>query len=85
MRSVTLTWLPNLVLLTQTGSAYDTDVLYLPCDLADAEACEALVASTDRIVQGQLHGLVCSAGVAFPRATLDETTPEAFDRMMNIK
>ena len=46
-------------------------IKYVCCDLADAEACEALVAEADAIFDGQIHGLVNAAGVAFPRGTLE--------------
>ena len=59
-------------------------IRYYACQLADPEACEALVAAADEEFGGQIHGLVNAAAVCFPRATLDETTAESFDRNMNV-
>jgi len=60
-------------------------VFYLPCQLGDAGACCKLVEEACSLFsEGKLHGLVNCAGVCFPRATLDETTPETFQRMMSI-
>jgi NAD(P)-dependent dehydrogenase (short-subunit alcohol dehydrogenase family) len=60
------------------------DVHYCACDLSSAAECDALVRRADKIFDGNIDGLVNAAGVAFPRATLDETTPDSFDRMMAI-
>lgn len=56
--------------------------LFVPTDVAQEEECRSLVAETVR-AYGRLDGLVNNAGI-FPRATLEETTSELWDRIMAV-
>lgn len=52
-------------------------------DVADASACERVVAETQRVF-GSPHILVNNAGIFEARGPLHETTPEAWDHMMAV-
>ena len=56
--------------------------LFVPTDITREEDCRALVSAAVR-EYGKLDGLVNNAGI-FPRATLDETTSELWDRIFSV-
>jgi NAD(P)-dependent dehydrogenase (short-subunit alcohol dehydrogenase family) len=58
------------------------EAVFCPADVRDEGQCAALI---DKAVQsyGKLNGLVNNAGW-FPRATLDETTTELWERILQI-
>ena len=55
---------------------------FVQADLADADACRAIVAAADKHF-GALHVLV-NAGALTVRGTIWDTTPDLWDRMMAI-
>jgi NAD(P)-dependent dehydrogenase (short-subunit alcohol dehydrogenase family) len=55
---------------------------YVPADLADVEACRAIVASADRAF-GRLDALVNAAALT-DRGTIWDTSPDLFDRMFAV-
>ncbi|MEQ8815778.1 MAG: SDR family oxidoreductase [Thalassobaculum sp.] len=55
---------------------------FVPADLADVEACRRIMAEADRAF-GRLDGLVNAAGVT-DRGTVDDTTPELWDRIFAV-
>lgn len=55
---------------------------FVRCDVASEEDCRDLVAETVRRF-GKLNALVSNAGI-FPRATLEETTSELWDRIFDV-
>jgi NAD(P)-dependent dehydrogenase (short-subunit alcohol dehydrogenase family) len=54
----------------------------IPADLGDVQACFAAVDGAGARV-GALHGLVSAAGVT-DRGTIDDTSPELFDRIFAV-
>lgn len=62
--------------------AVGTTALFVPADLADVAACRAVVAAANTAF-GRLDGLVNAAGVT-DRGTLDDTTPELWDRLFAV-
>src|SRR5207245_62817 len=58
------------------------EALFCPADVREEEQCAALI---EKAVQsyGKLNGLVNNAGW-FPRATLEETTTELWERVLNV-
>lgn len=64
--------------LREAGS----EAVFVAADLADAEACRTIVAAADRRF-GRLDGLVNAAGVT-DRGTVDDTTPELWDRIFAV-
>lgn len=62
--------------------AAGSDAVFVPADLADVTACRGIVAAADRAF-GRIDGLVNAAGVT-DRGTLDDTTPELWDRIFAV-
>lgn len=57
-------------------------MLFVPCDVADVEACRAAVATVVAAF-GRIDGLVTAAGLT-DRGTLLDTTPELFDAQIAV-
>lgn len=62
--------------------ALDTDAIFVRADLADPEAPARIVAACDERF-GRVDGLVNAAGLT-NRGTIENTTPELFDRLMTV-
>lgn len=62
--------------------AAGTDAVFVPCDLADMDALEALIAAADDKF-GRINVLVNAAGLT-DRGTILDTTPELWDRLLNV-
>lgn len=58
------------------------DAVFVPADLADAEACTQLIAAVDEHF-GRLDILVNAAGLT-TRGSIVDTTPDLFDRMFAV-
>ncbi|GAC1429295.1 MAG: SDR family oxidoreductase [Chloroflexota bacterium] len=58
------------------------EAMYVPLDVVEEESCRQLVATAVERY-GRLDGLVNNAGI-YPRASLEETTLEFWDTMMDI-
>ena len=58
------------------------EAVFVPGDLADVAACRTIVAAADHAF-GRLDGLVNAAGIT-DRGTVDDTTPELWDRMFAV-
>jgi NAD(P)-dependent dehydrogenase (short-subunit alcohol dehydrogenase family) len=63
-------------------TALGTDALFVAADLAEVEDCRAVVRACDERF-GRLDGLVNAAGLS-SRGTLDDTSPELWDRLFAI-
>lgn len=63
--------------------AQDGQATMVQADISSIAGVEALFAEADRIFEGQLHILVNNAGF-FPLGTLDESTPEDFEKIVNL-
>jgi NAD(P)-dependent dehydrogenase (short-subunit alcohol dehydrogenase family) len=58
------------------------DALFVEADLADVDSCQALIAACDERF-GRVDGLVNAAGLS-TRGTLDDTSPELWDRLFAV-
>jgi NAD(P)-dependent dehydrogenase (short-subunit alcohol dehydrogenase family) len=58
------------------------EAVFVAAELADVDACRSIVAAADRAF-GRLDGLVNAAGVT-DRGTVDDTTPELWDRIFAV-
>ncbi|WP_336365166.1 SDR family NAD(P)-dependent oxidoreductase [Halalkalicoccus salilacus] len=63
--------------ITETGNSAE----FRELDVTDAEAFEAVV---DAIDETELEAVVNNAGIGHPAASVEETDPEVFDRVIDV-
>jgi NAD(P)-dependent dehydrogenase (short-subunit alcohol dehydrogenase family) len=63
-------------------ASLECDAVFVAADLGDVDACREVVAACDERF-GRVDGLVNAAGLS-TRGTLDDTTPELWDRLFAV-